>query len=48
MSQMDAALEGVQMIGLNQKEEVKKEWFGDPAQWEMFQKRFHALQSTSR
>lgn len=25
MSQMDAALEAVRMIGLNQKEEVKKE-----------------------
>ena len=48
MSQMDAALEAVRMFGLNQKEEVKKEWFGDPAQWEMFQKRFNALQSTSR
>ena len=48
MSQMDAALEAVLKIGLNQKEEIIKEWFGDSAQWEMFQKRFNALQSTSR
>ena len=48
MSQLDAALEAVRMIGLNQKEEVKKEWFSNPAQWEMFQKRFNILHSTSR
>lgn len=48
LSQMDAALEAVRMIGLNQKEEVKKEWFSDPAQWEMFQKRFNILLSVSR
>ena len=48
MSQMDAALEAVRRIGLNQKEEIKKEWFSDLALWEMFQKRFNVLQSTSR
>ena len=37
MSQMDATLEAVRRIGLNQKEEIKKEWFSDPTQWEMFQ-----------
>ena len=48
MSQMDAALEAVRRIGLNQKEDIKKEWFSDPAQWEMFQKRFSILLSKSR
>ena len=43
MSQMDAALEAVRRIGLNQKEEVKKEWFSDPVQWEMFQRRLSIL-----
>ena len=48
MSQMDAALEAVRRIGLNQKEEVKKEWFSDPAQWKLFQKRFNVLLNVSR
>ena len=48
MSQMDAALEAVRMIGLNQKEEVRKEWFSDPAQWEMFQKRYHLLADAAK
>ena len=43
VSQMDAALEAVQMIGLNQKEEIRQEWFSDPEQWEMFQKRYQVL-----
>jgi len=30
------------------KKEVKKEWFSDLALWEMFQKRFNILHSTSR
>ena len=46
MSQMDAALEAVRMIGLNQKEEVKKEWFSDQVQWEMFQRRYQMLASS--
>ena len=48
MSQMDAALEAVRRIGLNQKEEVKEEWFSDLTLWEMFQKRFNILLSVSR
>ena len=31
-----------------EKEEVKKEWFSNLALWEMFQKRFNILHSTSR
>ena len=46
MSQMDAALEAVRRIGLNQKEEIKKEWFSDPNQWKMFQKRMDVLMNT--
>ena len=48
MSQMDAAMEGVRRIGLNQKKEIKKEWFYDPSHWEMFQKRYHLLSSAAR
>ena len=48
MSQMDAALEAVRMIGLNQKEEVKKEWFSDQVQWEMFQRRYQMLVSAAK
>ena len=46
MSQMDAALEAVRRIGLNQKKEIKKEWFGDPTQWAMFQRRYQMLASS--
>lgn len=45
MSQMEAAREAVRQIGLNQREEVKKEWFDDPAQGEMFQKRLDVLRA---
>ena len=48
MSQMDAGLEAVRMIGLNQKEEVKKEWFSDPTQWAMFQRRYQMLASAAQ
>ena len=48
MSQLDAARDAVQKVGLNQKEEVKKAWFSDPAEWEMFQKRINLLLSASR
>ena len=43
MSQMDAALDTVRQIGLNQREEVRREWFDDAAQGEMFQKRLDTL-----
>ena len=48
MSQMDAALEAVRRIGLNQKEKIKKEWFSDPVQWEMFQRRYQMLVSAAQ
>ena len=48
MSQMDAGLEAVRRIGLNQKEEIKKEWFSDPVQWEMFQRRYQMLVSAAQ
>ena len=48
MSQMDAALEAVRRIGLNQKEEIKKEWFSDPTQWAMFQRRYQMLVSAAQ
>ena len=47
MSQMEAAREAVEQIGLNQQEEVKKEWFADPAQGEMLQKRSASLPAAS-
>ena len=43
MSQMDAALDAVRQIGLNQREEVRQEWFDDAAQGEMFRKRLDML-----
>ena len=48
MSQLNAALEAVRIIGLNKKEEVKKEWFSDPTQWEMFQRRHQMLVSAAK
>ena len=48
MSQMDAALEAVRRIGLNQKEEVKKEWFSNLTLWEMFQQRYQLLASAAK
>ena len=47
MSQMKAAREAVGQIGLNQREEVKKEWFDDPAQEGMFQRRLDVLRATA-
>ena len=39
-----AAPEAVRMIGLK----VKKEWFIDPVQWELFRNRVKKLQSAGR
>ena len=47
MSQMDAAKRAVQQIGLNQREEVKEDWFSDPVQGRMFQKRLNLLRSAA-
>jgi hypothetical protein len=43
ISQKEAAIEAVKAIGLNQIEEVKKEWFKDERTWEMFQRRLAVL-----
>ena len=45
MSQLEAAREAVRKIGLNQREEVKAEWFSDLALWQMFQKRLAQCKS---
>lgn len=43
ISQMDAAIEAVKQIGLNQIAEVKSGWFADYEQFEMFNKRLNIL-----
>lgn len=47
-SQMQAALHGVARVGLNQIAEVRKEWFTDPAQYDMFAKRLALLKERSK
>ena len=47
MSQMKATRKAVEQIGLNRQEKVKKEWFADPAQGEMFRKRLASLLAAS-
>lgn len=42
-SQREAALEGVRAVGLNQRQEVSKEWFDDGAAYEMFRERLELL-----
>ena len=43
MSQLAAASNGVRSVGLNQIEDVKREWFEDSAVWEMFSRRLDIL-----
>ncbi|MBQ8160757.1 MAG: hypothetical protein IJ083_08380 [Clostridia bacterium] len=45
MSQMDAALEAVRNVGLHPQEEVRQDWFHDPAHWDMFRKRWDVLEA---
>ena len=45
VSQKNAALESVRKIGLNQIEEVKKDWFRDEGIWNMFCRRLETLRS---
>ena len=45
ISQMTAAIEAVKAIGLNQKSEVKRDWFNNKDDYEMFQKRLAVLKS---
>lgn len=43
MSQMEAALNAVRTVGLNQKLSVQREWFSDAVRWEMFERRLGVL-----
>lgn len=48
VSQKDAAIEAVEKIGLNQIAEVKKEWFSNMSDYEMFEKRIDILKATDQ
>jgi len=43
LSQREAACLGVRAVGLNQLQEVKREWFTNPSDWEMFVQRLNIL-----
>lgn len=43
VSQMDAAVIAVKQIGLNQIAEIESEWFANPNEYEMFNKRLNIL-----
>ena len=43
MSQLEAAVEAVKAVGLNQIHEVKKEWFESEEQYNMFCRRLNVL-----
>lgn len=45
VSQMDAAIDAVKHIGLNQKKEVNPEWFDSSANYEMFKQRLNLLKA---
>ena len=42
-AQLDEAMIGVRSVGLNQIREVKREWFDDRSEWEMFSRRLGVL-----
>ncbi len=42
-SQMEAAVEAVQKIGLNRVKEIEQQWFSDKNVWEMFMQRLDVL-----
>lgn len=46
LSQREAALEAVRVVGLNQIAQVKKEWFDDPVIRDMFFRRLNVLKNT--
>ena len=48
VSQKDAAIEAVEKIGLNQVAEVKKEWFSNMSDYEMFEKRLDILRAVDQ
>ena len=43
ISQKEAALNAVRLVGLNQIKEVEKAWFDDEGTWEMFERRLGVL-----
>lgn len=45
ISQKDAAINAVKLVGLNQKKSVKREWFDNEKTWKMFQKRLELLKT---
>ena len=48
VSQEAAAIEAVEKIGLNQVAEVKKEWFSNASDYEMFEKRLDILRTADQ
>ena len=43
LSQLTAAANGVRSVGLNQINDIKREWFEDEAAWFMFAQRLDLL-----
>ena len=47
-SQLEAALEGVRSVGINQIREVRREWFADPERYGMFVNRLERLRAAEK
>lgn len=47
-TQKEAAIEAVQKVGLNQVEEVRREWFEEEEKWDMFCERLRILKEAER
>lgn len=45
MSQMEAAVQGVRSVGINQTSAIPQEWFANPEHWEMFSHRLSILKA---
>jgi hypothetical protein len=43
MSQKEAAILGVKSVGLNQIQDIQRDWFYDDAEWNMFSRRMDIL-----
>ena len=48
VSQKDAALNAVRLVGLNQIKDVQRTWFDDEDTWEMFNRRLELLREEDR
>ena len=46
-SQLDAAIEAVRQVGLNQIEEIQESWFSEPGWREMFFRRLSAVRKVA-